>query len=223
MNPALPLSLLFAATVSAAAWVVFPRSGASSPRASRGLLSKQHPKLCKAGKIPAGPAESSFNTYPQARPGVTTSEPGDGASRSNLRTGARASLGVPPSAETNFAARPARRLGGLFWRSLQNTKNVVHGARLTADEQPLQSRPRDLADHRMTTQRAGSSLCSGGPLINCRVEKMASRLAHNQEVAGSSPAPATTVPLTGLVATPRLARRLAPLPAWALLVSTLSQ
>ena len=194
MNPALPLSLLFAAWVSAAAWIVWRRR----------------------------PAESSFNTYHNARPSVTTSEPGDGASRSNLRTGARASLGVPPSAETNFAARP-RRLGGLFWLSLLKTKQVVHGARLTADEQPLQSRPRDLADHRMTTQRAGSSLCSGGPLINCRVEKMASRLAHNQEVAGSTPAPATTVPLTGLVATPRRARRLAPLPAWALLVSTLSQ
>lgn len=166
MNPALPLSLLFAAWVSAAAWIVWRRR----------------------------PAESSFNTYHNARPSVTTSEPGDGASRSNLRTGARASLGVPPSAETNFAAKP-RRLGGLFWRSLQNTKNVVHGARLTADEQPLQSRPREF----------------------CRVEKMASRLAHNQEVAGSSPAPATTVPLTGLVATPRRARRLATLPAWALL------
>ena len=210
MNPALPLSLLFAATVSAAAWSVWRRR----------------------------PAGSAFNTYHQARPSVTTSEPGDGASRSKFRTGARASLGVPPSAETNFAAKP-RRLGGLFWRSLQNTNNVVHGARLTAsaDEQPLQSRPREF----------------------CRVEKMASRLAHNQEVAGSSPAPATnsgisvegqqplrgaseqrdkanattprerraetfpdSLPHHGLVATPRRARRLSPLPAWALLVSTLN-
>lgn len=195
MNPALPLTLLFAATVSAAAWIVWRRR----------------------------PAESSFNTYPQARPSVTTSEPGDGASRSKFRTGARASLGVPPSAETNFAAKP-RRLGGLF------------------------------SVRRMITKRGVSSPSAAVPMLDCRVEKMASRLAHNQEVAGSSPAPATnsgisvegqqplrgaseqrdkanattprerraetfpdSLPHPGLVATPRRARRQAPLPAWALL------
>lgn len=51
----------------------------------------------------------------------------------------------------------------------------------------------------------------------CRVEELAPRRAHNAEFAGSSPAPATTLPVAGLVATPRRVEAVASLPAWSLL------
>lgn len=127
---------------------------------------------------------------------AAASEPGDGASRSNARTGARTPLLGPTSQKTNCARR---KLVECF----------------------------------------------------CRVEKLASRLAHNQEAAGSNPAPATKftrVPghqtgnlvawvdcipnagrrdsrrdgillpgVAGLVATPRRVEAATSLPAWSLL------
>lgn len=80
------------------------------------------------------------------------------------------------------------------------------------------SSPRSSRGLSSIQQRKQWVVCRPATNVFCRVEKLTSRLAHNQEVAGLSPAPATTLPLTGLVATPRRARRLAPLPAWSLLV-----
>ncbi len=176
MNPALPFSIVWAAAVAAAAVKVFSMRRITTER---------------GGSLPIRGRVECLITTPHTTNRVATSEPGDGASRSNVRTGARAPLLGPVSKETNFAA--TRKLAGM----MSLLMNAVHAARLTAsvDEQPLQPRRRDF----------------------CRVEKMESRRAHNAEVVGSSPTPATTLPVAGLVATPRRVEAVASLPAWSLL------